>query len=67
VPEALVERRALEEGLGRDAPAVEARAAELVLVDERGLEAKLRATKGGRVAASAGAEDESRGYRDARS
>ena len=40
-----------EERLGRDAPAVEARATDLVLVDEGDLEAQLRGAEGGGVPA----------------
>ena len=46
----------LEERLGRDAAAVEARAADLVLVDEGDLEAELGGTEGRRVPAGARAE-----------
>ena len=46
----------LEQRLGRDAAAVEARAADLVLVDEGDLEPELARAEGGRVAARARAE-----------
>ena len=58
VADALGEGGRLEERLGRDAAAVEARAADLVLVDEGDLEAELGGPEGGRVAAGAGAEDD---------
>ena len=46
----------LEQRLGRDAAAMEARAADLVLVDEGDLESQLGGPEGGRVAAGARAE-----------
>ena len=46
----------LEQRLGRDAAAMEARAADLVLVDERDLQAELGGPEGGGVAAGARTE-----------
>jgi hypothetical protein len=58
VADALSEGGRLEKGLGRDAAAVEARPADLVLVDERHLEPELGRPERGGVAARAGAEDD---------
>ena len=58
MPDALDERRRLEHGLRRDAADVEARAADLALVDEGDLEAQLGRAKCRGVAAGAGAEDD---------
>src|ERR1051325_9332313 len=44
--------------LGRDASPVEARAAQLVLLDDGGLQAHLRGTDRGHVAAGSGADDD---------
>ena len=44
--------------LGRDAPPVEARSAQLVLLDDGGLETQLRGTDRGDVAAGSGADDD---------
>ena len=54
----LGERGRFEQGLGRDAAAVEARAADLVLVDEGDLQPELGGAEGGGIAACAGAEDD---------
>ena len=53
-----VEIGRLEHRLGRDAADMEARAADLVGVDEGDLEAKLAGPEGGGVAAGAGAQDD---------
>src|SRR5439155_11675790 len=45
-------------GLGGNAAPVETGAAQLVLLDHRGLEAELRGPDGGHVAAGAGADDD---------
>ena len=58
VPDAIGEGGRFEQRLGRDAAAVEARPADLVLVDERDLEPQLGRPERGRVAAGAGAEDD---------
>ena len=44
--------------LGRDAAPVEADAAEILALDDRGLEAELRGADGGDIAAGTGAEDD---------
>ena len=56
VADAVGEGRRFEQRLGRDAAAVEARAADLVLVDQRDLEPQLAGPERGRVAARARAE-----------
>ena len=56
VLDAVGERRRFEERLGRDAPAMEARPADLVLVDERDLQAELGGTERRGVPARARAE-----------
>jgi hypothetical protein len=48
----------VQQRLGRDAAAVQARAAQLGLVDQRYGEVELGSAQGGRVAAAAGAEDD---------
>jgi len=58
VPDPVHERSRLQERLRRDAPAMEARAADLVLGHERDLESQLSATECGGIAARAGAEDD---------
>src|SRR5215212_4255986 len=58
VPDPLDERRRFEHRLGRDAADVEARSADLALVDEGDLEAELRGAESGGVAAGPGAEDD---------
>src|SRR4030095_11486061 len=49
--------RGMEERLRRDAPAVEAGAAELVLLDEGHRQTQLAGTQGGGIAATATPED----------
>src|SRR5215210_8094117 len=56
VTDALREPGRFEQRLGRDAAAVEARPADLVLVDERDLQPQLRGAEGRRVAARPGTE-----------
>ena len=56
VADPLDEGGRFEQRLGRDAAAVEARAADLVLVDEGDLQAELGRAEGGGVAAGSGAE-----------
>ena len=58
VAHAVGKRGGLEQGLGRDAAAMEAGAADLVLVDESDLQTELRGPESGRVAAGSGAEDD---------
>ena len=58
VPDAIGEGGRFEQRLRRDAAAVEARPADLVLVDERDLEPQLGGPERGRVAAGARAEDD---------
>jgi hypothetical protein len=50
--------RRAQQRLGRDAPPVEANAAEIIALDDRGLEAELRGADGGNVAARPGADDD---------
>jgi hypothetical protein len=57
-PDLLVEVRGDDPCLGRDAAPVEARAAQLLLLDDGGLEAELRGADRGNVAARAGAHDD---------
>src|SRR6185369_16845437 len=58
VPDALREGGRFEQRLRRDAPAMEARPADLVLVDEGDLEPQLGCPERGRVPAGARAEDD---------
>jgi hypothetical protein len=47
-----------EQRLGRDAPPIEADAAELLALDDRDVQAELRRANGSDIAAGAGAEDD---------
>jgi hypothetical protein len=47
----------VEQGLGRDAPDVEAGASEFVLLDQGDSEAQLGSAKGGSVSATSATED----------
>ena len=57
MPDTVGECSRLEQGLGRDAAAMQACAADLVLIDEGDLQPELGRTERGRIAACAGAED----------
>jgi len=50
--------RRAQQRLGRDAAPVEADAAQILTLDNRGLEPKLRGTDRGNIATGAGAEDD---------
>ena len=54
----VVDLRRAQQRLGRDAAPVEADAAEIIALDDRGLEAELRGADGGDIAAGAGADDD---------
>ena len=54
----VIDFRRAQQRLGRDAAPVQADAAEIGFLDDRGLETELRRTNGGDVAAGAGADDD---------
>ena len=56
----LIELGGAQQRLGRDAAPIEADAAELLALDDRGLQAELRRADRGDIAAGAGADDDRR-------
>ena len=54
----MIDFRRTQQRLGRDTAPVEANAAEIIALDNRGLEAELRRADSGDVAAGPGADDD---------